>query len=210
MYIPEKFKEERVDVLHQVMRSHPFASLIVTTEDGTILANHIPLETVDSPAPWGGLRGHIARANPLWRKYRQGSEAVAIFQGPQSYISPNYYATKKESGEVVPTWNYAVVHARGTLQFTHDADWLLGMVSRLTEAHEKPQPQPWAVTDAPDEYVRTQLKLIVGVEFTITSLIGKWKLSQNRVLADRQGVKDALSAAGDDNSTEMAGMLSLE
>jgi transcriptional regulator len=208
VYIPEKFKESRPEVLHAIMRSHPLATLVVMGDSGFI-ANHMPMVALAEPAPFGRLRGHIARANPLWKQYRSGSDALAIFHGPQAYISPNLYATKQQTGEVVPTWNYAVAHARGPLEFTHDAAWLRELVGGLTNTHEASQPRPWQVEDAPGEFTQAMLGLIVGFELTITSLVGKLKLSQNRTDEDRRGVLAGLKAAGDANSLEMADMLGL-
>jgi transcriptional regulator len=205
MYIPEKFKEQRVDVLHSLMRRHPLAILVATGEQG-LIANHIPMEVLDTP-PFGVLRGHIARANPLWKQYRDGSEALAIFQGPQTYISPSFYPTKQKTGEVVPTWNYAVAHARGPIRFTHDADWLRELVGRLTQHHEAARSAPWGVGDAPEAYIKNLLGLIVGFEITISELVGKWKLSQNQVLENREGVLQGLRANDDPDSHEMIEML---
>src|ERR1700675_1313187 len=130
------------------MRARPLATLVTLCDSG-IVANHIPVETLSEPPPHGLIRGHIARANPLWRMYRADTEALAIFQGPQAYISPSFYPSKQETGEVVPTWDYAVVHARGTLKFLHDSVWLRAFVSRLTDAHEALRPMPWKIDDAP-------------------------------------------------------------
>ena|SRR5579871_6578887 len=209
MYIPEKFREERAEFLHPLMRAHALATLI-TVGDSGIIANHVPMELNPEPAPFGTLRGHIARANPLWKQYRPGSEVLAVFQGPERYISPNLYASKQETGEVVPTWNYAVVHARGTLSFTEEAQWLLRLVTRLTDSHEAAQGAPWKVTDAPEAYTQSMLKLIVGFEIAISSLVGKFKLSQNRTLPDRRGVLAGLEASSDPSAREMAGMLDIE
>jgi transcriptional regulator len=209
VYIPEKFRETRPEMLQPIMQAHPLATLVVAT-DGGIVANHIPVMTIAEPKPLGRLRGHIARANPLWKHYRSGGEALAIFHGPDAYISPNYYPTKQQTGEVVPTWNYAIVQARGTLEFTHDAEWLLELVGNLTTIHEAAQPHAWKVDDAPREYTRSMLGLIVGFEFTVTDLVGKLKLSQNRALEDRQGVLEGLNRVGDSDSLEMAGMMDLK
>jgi transcriptional regulator len=206
LYLPAHFNESRVDVMHGLMRAHPLATLVVSGGSG-LLANHMPLETLSSPAPLGCLHGHIARANPLWREYREGAQALAIFQGPQVYVSPSFYPSKTVSGEVVPTWNYAVVHANGTLRFIHDVEWLRGFVTKLTETHEKPRPTPWKIDDAPARYIDKMLSLIVGFEFSISSLTGKWKVSQNRPAADRQGVVSNLRAADDADSHEIAAML---
>ena len=205
MYLPAYFKESRTEVLHALMRARPLAALVALGESG-LVANHIPVETLSEPAPHGMLRGHIARANPLWREYRPGSEALAIFQGPQVYISPSFYPSKKETGEVVPTWDYAVVHAHGTLRFIEDSDWLRAFVARLTDSHEQSRADPWKVTDAPPPYLEKMLSMIVGFEFSIAGLTGKWKISQNHPTANREGVVKGLSAAGAD-SREIASLL---
>ncbi|HEX3846537.1 MAG TPA: FMN-binding negative transcriptional regulator [Steroidobacteraceae bacterium] len=206
MYLPGFFKEERIEVLHAMMRARPLATLVTSTASG-LVANHVPMETALEPAPHGMLRGHLARANPLWKEYRAGAEALAIFQGPQSYISPSYYATKRQTGEVVPTWNYAVVHAHGTLRFVEDSAWLRGLVTRLTDAHEAARAQPWKVSDAPEPYLQKQLSLIVGFELCIAKLTGKWKVSQNHPAANRRGVVAGLAEKGDADSSELAGIL---
>jgi transcriptional regulator len=179
----------------------------VAQSDSGLSANHVPIQTLGDPAPFGLLRGHIARANPLWKEYREGSEAIAIFQGPQLYISPSLYPSKQQTGEVVPTWDYAVVHARGSLRFIHDADWLKSFVSGLTDAHEATRREPWKIGDAPAKYIDSMLGLIVGFEFSITSLAGKWKVSQNRSAEDQQGVVAGLREANDADSREIAAML---
>src|SRR5579863_979122 len=207
MYLPAHFKETRTDVLHAMMRARPLATLVATCDSG-LVANHIPVETRSEPKPHGMLRGHVARANPLWREYRADSEALAIFQGPQAYISPSFYPTKQETGEVVPTWDYAVVHARGTLRFVQDSDWLRALVSRLTNAHEASRLMPWKIDDAPPPYIEKMLSLIVGFELSIASLTGKWKLSQNHPVANRLGVVKGLRAAAGAEALEVADMLS--
>jgi transcriptional regulator len=207
LYLPAYFEESRTDVLHALMRARPLATL-VTLSDSGLAANHIPLETVPEPLPHGVLRGHVARANPLWREYRAGSEALAIFHGPQAYISPSFYPTKQQTGEVVPTWDYAVVHARGTLRFEQDSTWLRALVSRLTDAHEASRRMPWKIDDAPSPYIERMLSLIVGFELSITGLTGKWKLSQNHPVANRQGVVKGLRDAEGAESRQVADMLS--
>lgn len=206
MYLPAHFNETRADVLHALMRARPLATLVVSADTG-LLANHIPLETLAAPAPFGKLRGHIARANPLWREYRDDSQALAIFQGPQAYVSPSFYPSKLATGEVVPTWDYAVVHAAGTLRFIHDKEWLRSFVAGLTMTHERSRPQPWKIEDAPAAYIDKMLGLIVGFEFDITTLTGKWKVSQNRPQADRRGVVTHLQEAVDADSREIAALL---
>jgi transcriptional regulator len=207
LYLPAYFKESRTDVLHALMRARPLAAL-VTLSDSGLVANHIPVETHTEPGPHGLIRGHIARANPLWKEYRAGSEALAIFQGPQVYISPSFYPSKRETGEVVPTWDYAVVHAHGTLRFVQDAEWLKTLVVGLTNAHEAARQVPWKVDDAPPPYIEKMLSLIVGFEFSITSLTGKWKLSQNHPAANREGVVHGLREDAGEDSRKIADMLS--
>ncbi len=206
MYLPEQFKETRTDVLHALMRARPLATLVTSSESG-LVANHVPLQTLAEPAPLGALRGHIARANPLWREYAQGSEALAIFQGPDAYISPSLYASKQQTAEVVPTWDYAVVHAHGTLRFINDIEWLDGFVAGLTATHEASRFEPWKIGDAPREYIEKMLRMIVGFEFSIVRLTGKWKVSQNRPAADQLGVVQGLQSSGDADSREIAAML---
>jgi transcriptional regulator len=206
MYLPAHFSESRIDVLHALMRARPLTTLVTSSESG-LTANHIPVETLPLPAPLGLIRGHIARANPLWRQYREGTEALAIFQGPHTYISPSFYPSKAVSGEVVPTWNYAVVHAHGTLRFIQDTAWLKQLVAGLTDTYEAERSQPWKIGDAPAAYIEKMLGLIVGFEFAISSLIGKWKVGQNRTHADRQGVVKNLQYANAADSQEIAAML---
>jgi transcriptional regulator len=196
LYVPKHFEETRTNVLHALIRAHPLAALVTQTPDG-LVANHIPFEIDSDPAPFGTLRGHMARANPQWRT-PSDAPALAIFQGPSAYVSPAWYATKRDTGRVVPTWNYAVVHAHGPLRVIHDPDWLLNFVMRLTTRHEAARPDPWQVTDAPADYIATQLAAIVGIEMPIVRLEGKWKVSQNRPPADRAGVAEGLLREGGD------------
>lgn len=206
MYQPAAFRETRVEVMHALMRAHPFAALVTAGHDGMPEADHLPLLIDPQPAPFGTLRGHVARANPLWRNHA-GRETLVVFQGPQAYVTPSWYPSKRESGKVVPTWNYAVVHARGPLMVHDDPEWLRGLVTRLTERHESPLARPWGVGDAPAEYIGQMLKAIVGIEIPIARLEGKWKVSQNRSVADRAGVVAGLEARGDASSREMAGLV---
>ncbi len=206
MYLPAQFGESRTDLLHALMRTRPLATLVTTCASG-LVANHVPVQTLAEPKPLGSMRGHIARANPLWREYPEGREALAIFQGPDAYISPSLYPSKKQTGEVVPTWDYAVVHAHGTLKFINDPAWLHDFVAGLTATHEAARPQPWSIGDAPREYIEKMLGMIVGFEFSISKLTGKWKVSQNRPAADQAGVVQGLQSAGDADSREIAAML---
>ncbi len=193
MYLPAHFAESRAEVLHALIRSHPLGLLVTQNGDGSIAANDIPfvLDASDDGSP-GILRAHVARANPLWRTARSDVESLVVFQGPQGYVSPAWYPAKAEHGKVVPTWNYVVVQARGALRAIDDREWLRAFVTRLTDRHEGPRPAPWVVTDAPADYVETMLGAIVGIEMPVTSLIGKWKVSQNRPAADREGVAAGL------------------
>jgi transcriptional regulator len=202
MYLPNHFEETRVSVLHGLIRAHPLAALVVLTAGG-LDANHIPFEIDPDPAPLGTLRGHIARANPLGRHVSE-IDALAIFQGPDTYISPSWYVTKQETAKVVPTWNYAVVHAHGPLRVIDDRAWVRAFVERLTNRHEGARRDPWKVTDAPEDYIESMAKAIVGIEIPITRLVGKWKVSQNRPAEDRAGVVEGLLQVGRDSAAAMA------
>ena len=192
MYLPTHFEETSAPVLHALLRQYPLGLLITLDADGAPVANPIPFLLDAQRGPHGTLVGHVARANPVWRSAGQG--VLVVFQGPQGYISPNGYPSKAEHGKVVPTWNYATVQARGTLQALDDAAATHALVSRLTDTHEARQPRPWAVGDAPDDYIATMLKAIVCIEIPLTALVGKYKLSQNRSAADRAGLEAALQA----------------
>lgn len=203
MYLPSHFEEPRIEILHELMRNHPLSTLITLTADG-LNANHIPLELDPEPTPYGTLRGHVARSNPLWQNFNPAVETLVIFQGANSYITPSWYATKKETGKVVPTWNYAVVHAYGALKIIEDKVWLRGLVERLTDHHESEMETPWKVSDAPENYIEPLLNAIVGIEIPITKISGKWKVSQNQPQANRVGVIDGLHDMKDDNAETMA------
>lgn len=196
MYLPKHFEETRVEVLHQLIHAHPLGALVTLTPGG-LDANHIPFEVDPEPLPFGTLRGHVARANPVWREFSRETDALVIFQGPGTYISPAWYPTKQETGRVVPTWNYAVVHVHGPLRVIDDKAWLRDFVTKLTNRHEAARREPWHVTDAPADYIDRQLGAIIGLEIPIARLVGKWKMSQNRPAQDRAGVVDGLSQTGD-------------
>src|SRR6266850_3068495 len=207
MYLPAHFEESRVDVLHQLIHAHPLGAL-VTLMPGGLDANHIPFEVDPNPAPFGTLRGHVARANPVWRDASRDVEALVIFQGPGTYISPAWYPTKKETAKVVPTWNYVVVHAHGPLRVIDDRDWLRDFVTKLTNRHEGERGgEPWHVTDAPTDYIDTMLGAIIGLEIPVTRLVGKWKMSQNRPAQDRAGVVDGLLQEGGPSHAAVAGLV---
>jgi len=187
MYLPSHFKEERVAVVHDLIRAHPLGTLVTLGSQG-LDGNHMPFEIDPEPAPFGTLRAHVARANPVWREFSKDVEALAIFQGPQAYVTPSWYATKGETGKVVPTWNYLVVHAYGSLRVIEDKAWLRSFVEGLTNRFERERAEPWKITDAPEDFIDRQLAAIVGIEIPVTRLLGKWKASQNRVPADREAV----------------------
>lgn len=197
MYVPPAFREDRPQAIHALIDAHPLALLVSTGEDGPT-ANPVPM-LLDPSA--GVLRCHLARANGQIGELRAaqaaGREVLAVFQGPQAYISPGWYASKAEHGRVVPTWNYLIVQVRGVPRVIEDADWLRGQVGALTDRHEAGLADPWSVGEAPDGFVAAQLRGIVGLELPLTRVTGKWKASQNRPAADRAGVIAGLEAAGD-------------
>src|SRR5690606_35705293 len=205
MYLPAHFQETRPDVLHGLIRARPLGTLVTHGPDG-LEANHLPFEIDPEPAPHGTLRAHVARANPVWRRAGAG-EALVVFHGPQAYISPRWYPTKRQSGKVVPTWNYAVVHAYGHLQAIEDRAWLRALVARLTERHEAGDAQAWKLEDAPPAFIEQMLGAIVGLELRVTRLLGKWKVSQNCPAADRDGAAQGLRALGDVESHAMAALI---
>ena len=195
MYNPKSYREERLDVLHALMAAHPLGALVRMGEDG-LCADHLPFEIAPPTpdAPFGTLRAHVARANPLWRT--DGVDTMVIFQGPQAYITPAWYAEKELSGEEVPTFDYAVVHAHGKLKVIDEPAWLLDFLTRLTNRHEADQPQPWQVGDAPPAYIDKLLKAIVGIEIPLARLEGKWKMEQKNSLQDRTRVARELTRDG--------------
>lgn len=205
MYMPTHFEETRVSTLHELIHAHPLGALVGLTPAG-LDANHIPFEVDPEPAPFGTLRGHVARANPVWRESRD-AQVLVIFQGPSTYISPAWYPTKQESGKVVPTWNYAVVHAHGVLRVIDDRVWLRAFVQTLTNRHEADRTSPWQVTDAPADYIEHMLGGIVGLEVAVSRLVGKWKVSQNRPAQDRAGVVEGLTREGGEEAAAMAEMV---
>jgi len=206
MYLPKDFTEERVPVLHEAIRRARIGALVTLGEAG-LEASHVPMLIDPEPAPYGTLMGHIARTNPQWRRPTAGVQALAMFLGPNSYISPAWYATKQQTGKVVPTWNYVAIHAYGEVRFFDDADRLLRLVTRLTETHEAGRPAPWAVSDAPPSYIQTMLKGIVGFELSIARLEGKWKMSQNRPAEDRAGAIEGLRREGGGEEAAVAAIV---
>jgi transcriptional regulator len=192
MYVPVHFKEDRIEVLHDAIRQYGFGTLVTSSEQ-EMEASHLPMLIEPEPAPFGTLLGHLARANPQWQRVKPGMQALAIFLGPNTYITPSWYQTKQETGKVVPTWNYLAIHAYGEIDFFHDPAELRAHVSKMTETHEAPRAAPWAVSDAPEAFVDQMLRAIVGFKLRITKLEGKWKMSQNRPAKDVTGVIEGLS-----------------
>lgn len=207
MYLPKHFEQPDAEAIARRLAAHPLATLAWHSAAG-LSAEHLPLLWDRGPADGahGTLRGHVARANPVWRE-AAGSEMLAVFSGPQAYVTPSWYPSKAANAKVVPTWNYAVAHLRGRLRVTEDAAWLRALVGRLTDTHEAARAQRWQVDDAPADYIEQMLRAIVGIEIEVTSLQGKWKLSQNRSAADRAGVAAGLEALDSDAARAMAGLV---
>jgi len=193
MYVPPAFRDEDRASLHATMRAARLSTLVTATAEG-LMATPLPLMLHEAEGEHGVLYGHVARANPQWRSAPVG-EAMAIFMGPDAYVTPAWYATKQATGKVVPTWNYVAVHAYGPVEFFEDADRLLDVVTRLTDLYERPRAEPWAVTDAPADFIRAQLRGIVGLRLPIARIEGKRKVSQNRSLEDRMGVVAGLETS---------------
>jgi transcriptional regulator len=206
MYLPPDFREDRVPVLHDAIRQAALGTLVTMGADG-LEASHVPMLLDPGATPYGTLTGHVSRANGQWRRAAPGVAALAIFLGPEAYVSPSWYATKRQTGKVVPTWNYVAVHATGKLGFFDDAERLLALVTRLTETHETGRTAPWAVGDAPPDFIRAQLKGIIGFALPIDRLEGKWKLSQNRTPEDRSGVIEGLRRHGGADEAAIAELM---
>jgi transcriptional regulator len=202
MYLPSHFREDRLDVLHEFIERHPLGALVAVT-NGELTADHVPMLLARSERAKGTLHGHVARANPLWKSIAAGSDVLVIFGGANAYVSPSWYAEKALTGKVVPTWNYAVAHVRGPIEFYDDPTRLHALVSSLTSHHERQAQTPWSVDDAPEAYVQAQLRAIVGFEIEIRDLVGKFKASQNKSDADRAGVRDALESRRADDAGEL-------
>ena len=206
MYLPKHFEERDPERLRNFIQRYPLGSLVTATESG-LDANHIPFVFADAGSAAGTLHGHIARANPLWRAGVREAAALVIFQGPNSFISPSWYPSKRENARVVPTWNYAVVHVRGVLRFVDDPAWVRSHVEALTREHEGKRDAPWAVTDAPADFIEKMVAAVVGIEISITRLVGKWKLSQNRSMSDRVGVVEGLEREAVRSRKTMAALI---
>ncbi len=209
MYTPTAFRQDDLATLHEQMRATRLPTLVSHGPNG-LLASHLPLLLEPAEGQYGTLYGHFARANPQWRDLADGSPALVIFQGAEAYISPSWYAAKAEHGKVVPTWNYISVQAHGRAEVFDDAERLLQLVSCLSALHEAERPQPWAVGDAPRDYIDSMLRAIVGFTLPIERLDGKWKLGQNRSQADQAGVREGLAASHDPRDRELAARISTD
>ena len=205
MYRPDQFRVDDIKEMHALMRTRPFATLVSGQAKG-LFASHLPTVLKDD-GQYGLIECHLARANPHWRDLAEAAEALMIFHGPEAYVTPNWYPSKAQHGKVVPTWNFAAVHAYGRPAVMQEADWLRRHVGELSAQQEASAAQPWAVSDAPDRYVEVMLRGIVGFRFVITRLEGKWKMSQNRELPDRTGVVSGLGRRGEGDDRAVADLV---
>ncbi len=203
MYLPRQFREDRIEVLHAAMLEIG-AAAIVGQGPGGLIASHVPIELDPEPTPWGTIRCHFARPNPHAQSIADGGELLLIFQGPQGYVTPNWYPSKGDTGKVVPTWNYVAIHAYGTATPFEDVASLRAHLGALTNRFERGSAVAWKIDDAPADYIDGLCRAIIGLEIRLTRIEGKWKLSQNRPLDDRLGVIDGLRAEGGDASLKMA------
>lgn len=206
IYLPPHFTETDTATLHELIAANPLGILITTSSDG-LAANHIPFVLDPRSGKHGRLLAHVARSNPVWRDHDPEGEALVVFQAAEAYVSPNWYATKRETHQVVPTWNYAVVHAYGRIIIHDDAKWIRGQAGMLTKRQEAAQPAPWKIADAPADYTAEMLAQIVGIEIPMTRLIGKVKASQNRNEEDRDGAIAGLRGTGEPGDRAMAELM---
>ena len=207
MYIPASFNESRLEKLHELIVSYPLG-LLVTHGSNGLDASPIPFLLYPDEGEHGVLRAHLAKANPHWKSLAGQAECLIVFQGPEGYVTPSWYPSKTETHKAVPTWNYATVHVWGSPQVIEDAAWLRRQVDDLTAFHERPRPQPWSVSDAPAEYITNQMKAIIGIEIPISRIEGKWKMSQNKDKADREGVINGMRSNADPHrNTQVAGLV---
>jgi transcriptional regulator len=206
MYQPEKYRQEDVREMHALMRARPLAALVSAGAAG-LYGTHLPTVLKDD-GRYGVVECHLARANPHWKDLASGIEALMIFQGTEGYITPSWYPSKAEHEKVVPTWNYSVVHAYGHPEMVEDKHWLRSHVTELTEQQESGRSRPWAVSDAPESYIEVMLRGIVGFRFAIERIEGKWKMSQNREMKDRDGVVRGLSERGEGDDFQIAEIIS--
>lgn len=205
MFIPTKFKQDNIEEMISVMRGYPFVALVAHT--GTdIEVVHIPV-SVESTGTSIVLKSHIAKANPFWKVIEEHSKVVIIFNGAHSYISPSYYPTKAEHGRAVPTWNYVVVHAKGIINYLHEPEAVYQILETLTNEQEAQFDLPWSISDAPSDFIEKLQKAVVGIEIQVESLEGKWKVSQNQPVENKQGVIDGLQASTNPMASEMAALV---
>jgi transcriptional regulator len=198
MYEPTHFVEDNLETIHALIRARPLGLLISSDADG-VQANAVPFILIADAGLKGTLKAHVARANLQWQHLKDGARALVVFQGPDAYVTPSWYAAKKEHGKVVPTWNYAMVQVRGPVTVHEEPEWLLPQITALTGAHESTRAEPWAVSDAPERFVDMQMRAIVGIEIAIEDIRGKWKVSQNRSAADQSGVAKGMQTEGADD-----------
>jgi transcriptional regulator len=203
MYIPSHFVRPRIDLMQALVAANPLATLVTNSSCG-LDANHIPLLLKQDGSAYGKLVGHVARSNSLWKQATPTIDVLSIFHGPQCYISPSSYATRQETGKVVPTWNFTVVHAYGSLRAIDDPQWLMAQLEELTSHNERDMPNPWTVSDAPPEFAKNLLGAIVGIEISISRLAGKWKVSQNQLEENQSSVIQALRSGGSKAARSMA------
>lgn len=208
MYVPDHFKEEDQEKLKQHIRDYSFGLFVIADDEG-VEANHVPFYlSSGSDNSLGYLQCHLARNNPVWQRIQSGVRVLAIFQGPDAYVSPSWYPSKAETGRVVPTWNYLAVHAQGSAQIIQDSSWLKHHLDQLTNQHEGQMVTPWSVDDAPTDFTDRLVQAIVGVEIKIETLTGKLKASQNQPEKNRVGVKAALEAGEGAQNLAMAKLIS--
>lgn len=203
MYLPQAFREDDRQAQFELIKANPLG-LLITHGGPSLLANLVPFIVYPGEGSHGVLRAHVARANGQWKELVTNPDCLVVFQGPNSYITPNWYPTKADTHKVVPTWNYATVHVWGSARVAETPEWLLRQIGDLTNTMEAKSPQPWKVADAPAEFVAEQLKAIVGIEITLSRTEGKWKMSQNRTEADQRGVVAGLRATGDETQRKVA------
>jgi transcriptional regulator len=206
MYLPRMFREERIEVLHAAMLEIGAAAIVGHGPEG-LVATHVPIELDPEPAPWGTIRCHFARPNPHAQTIADGRELLLIFQGPQGYVTPNWYPSKRETGKVVPTWNYTAIHAYGRATVFEDVARLRAHLGALTDRFEASSAVPWKIDDAPADYIDGMCRAIIGFEFRLSRIEGKWKMSQNKAPHDRLGVIAGLRAQDSDNSCALAEMV---
>jgi transcriptional regulator len=204
VYIPKHYEKSDLAELHALIDEHPLGTWVTVGGDSGLVANHIPFLIDSQQGEFGTLVGHVARANPIWRSLAAGNESLVIFQGPDAYVSPSWYASKMEHGKVVPTWNYAAVHAHGSARAFDEHASLMSLVERLSAKHESGRADPWKVSDAPADYIARRLEAIVGIEIPIRRIEGKWKVSQKELPPDRRGIAAGLEAQAQPGSAAMA------